>query len=85
MGMRPEVQIAIDSLVLPGFTRREAERASAALSQELQRLVSELGLPPGLRLDAAANYRLEIRGGFGGLRPEAAGVMAARALYAKWG
>jgi hypothetical protein len=86
MGLKPDVQINIDALVLPGFSRRDAERVRTALSLELQRLVLDNGLPqPDSGFKAGANFNLEIHPTTGHMRPEAVGVQAARALYAQMG
>ena len=86
MDLRPDVQINIDALVLPGFSRRDAERVRAALSQELQRLVQENGLPqPGSSFKSGADFNLDIPGLAGRMRPEVVGERAAQALYVQLG
>jgi hypothetical protein len=77
------VELRVDELVLDGFRPADRHRVAEGFQAELVRLLAERGVPPGLvrggdrpALDAGA-FRLPP-----GARPEAAGVQAARALYA---
>ena len=84
MEVKPEIVVEIESLVVEGFSRGEAELAGAALQSELQRLFSEHGLPPGLGSGAEAlllDEPIQLAPGMG---PERLGALAARALFTRW-
>jgi hypothetical protein len=80
-----ELIVTIDSLVLSGLSRGDAERVRAAMSAELQRLMTENGLPRDLQLQPGAGIRLNVRMDTTAPRPEVLGQQAARALYEKLG
>lgn len=84
MDVKPEIAVEIDSLVIEGYNRSQAERAGAALQSELQRLFSERGLPAGMQSESetlALEQPIELRPG---LSPEKLGTLAAQALFARW-
>ncbi len=79
----PAIHVEVEQIVFHGFTRAEGHRATAALQQELTRLVTTHGLPalsdsaspePSSHLDAGT-----IRAN--AARPELTGQRAARALH----
>lgn len=80
-----ELMVTIDSLVLSGLSRGDAERVRAAMSAELQRLMTENGLRRDLQLQPGAGIRLEVRMDTAAPRPEVLGQQAARALYERLG
>ncbi len=76
------VDLHIDELLLDGFAPAERRRVGAALASELERLLTERGVPEALRrgeaiesLDAGA---FEVARG---ARPEAIGKRVALAVY----
>jgi len=73
------VDLRIDSVVFHGFSQAEGHRATAALQQELTRLVTVHGLPESS--DKAAEHfdAGPIRAS--AARPELTGVRAARAIH----
>jgi hypothetical protein len=77
------VELNIDELVLDGFAPGDRHRLADAFHVELARLLGERGVPSSLH-SRAGQLALDA-GGFRlppGARPEAAGVQAARVLYA---
>ena len=84
MDVKPEIMVEIESLVIEGYSRGDAELAGAALQSELQRLLSEDGLPAGLQAGGEAiilDEPIELRPG---MRPDRLGTLAAQALFARW-
>lgn len=73
------VDLQIDSIVFHGFSRAEGHRASAALQQELFRLITVHGLP-----EFSENTARHIDAGpirASAARPEVTGARAARAIH----
>jgi hypothetical protein len=73
------VALQIESVVFHGFSHAEGHRASAALQQELTRLISVHGLP-----EFSDNTAWHIDAGpirASAARPELTGVRAARAIH----
>jgi hypothetical protein len=84
MEVRSEITVEIESLVIEGLTRREAERAALAFQGELQRLFTERGLPAGVgsgKETLTVETPLQLRPG---AAPEKLGAQAAQALFASW-
>jgi hypothetical protein len=84
VGIKPEITVEIESLVIEGLNRGEAELAGTSLQSELQRLFTERGLPVGLQSGAETitlNEPIELRPG---LRPDRLGALAAQALFTRW-
>jgi hypothetical protein len=82
MGIKPEITVEIESLVIEGLTAWR--QTGAVLQSELQRLFTERGLPVGLQSGAETmtlNEPIELRPG---LRPDRLGALAAQALFARW-
>jgi hypothetical protein len=79
---QPGIQLEIEALVLEGFEARHARRITAALQDELSRLLQEEGAPGAWESSFTA-AQLET----GPIQisprhtPEAIGVQAARAIY----
>ena len=78
----PAIEIYIDELVLHGFAPQDSRRIGEAVRRELQRLVSERGMPRVVvatgdmaRIDAGA---LTLRPN---VRPAEIGVAVAQAVY----
>jgi hypothetical protein len=82
---RRGVDLHIDRLVLRGLAPAGREGIGAALEEELNRLIQEQGLPPGL---AGAGRVLELPGGSFTVQPGAKadqiGVQIARSLHQGW-
>ena len=82
MGLRPDVRLRIEELVLDGFAPGDRYRIGEAVERELTRLLAERGVPGGLaaggeapRLDAGW---FDLAPGSG---PEAIGTGVAAAVY----
>jgi hypothetical protein len=81
VGVGRQVELAIDDLVLHGFSRHERDRIASALHAELERLVGERVAAGGFsneleipRVDGGAFTARR------GMRPEAIGAEVARAI-----
>ena len=79
---RPSIELQIDKLILTGFPACDRSRIGAAVERELERLLSEEGLPAALgqggegqSLDGSS---FDVRPN---ARPEAIGVQVARSIY----
>jgi hypothetical protein len=86
---RQAIELAIDDLVLEGFTAAEGAGIRAALAAELERLLAG-GLPAGLEASAHAGWgRPALDGGritvAAGAPPAAVGAALARNLYHQLG
>ncbi len=80
--VRPSIKLQVDELVLHGFAPGDRQRISAAVERELERLLSERGLPANLQ---QGGDRPVLNGGSFAVRPnarpEAIGAQVARAIY----
>jgi hypothetical protein len=82
VGVKRNVELRIDELVLQGFPPGDRHRIGDAAARELARLFAEQGTPPSLG-EGGEVARLS-RGSFEarpGLGAEAVGVQVARAVY----
>lgn len=77
------IELRIDAVVFDGFSRSEAQRASAALQQELIRLITVDGLPTAPHGGGDPRREQLSCPSISALptRPEWTGVQAARALH----
>lgn len=79
------VELTIERLVLRGIDETGAAAIGDALRAELERLLTEEGIPPSLRESRAVEYldagRVELEPGAG---PGAIGARIARRLYTGW-
>lgn len=79
------IRIEIDELVLHGFNYHDHERISAAIEEELARLIRENGLPRGMNvakevpLIDAGSFNLSDR-----TNPKSIGAQVARSIYRRW-
>jgi hypothetical protein len=82
MGVKPNVELHIEELVLHGFPPGDRYGIGEAIERELSRLFTEQGVPPSLAQGGAA-ARLD--GGsievLPGLKADAIGVQVAQAVY----
>ncbi len=83
LASRASIDLRIDAVVFDGFSRAEANRASAALQQELTRLITVEGLPKFARGLAESRSDQLTCGSIPAIaeRPELTGLRAARALH----
>jgi hypothetical protein len=76
-----ELELHIERLVLHDLPGHQRHRIAAAITAELERLVAEQGLPPGM----AASGSIELPSAditvTAGARPEAIGRQVAQSLY----
>src|SRR5262249_16728793 len=82
VGMKPNIELHIEELVLYGFALGDRERIQAAVEQELTRLFAEEGIPSELTRGGEILYPDE--GTFtvaAHSRAEAVGVQVASAVY----
>ena len=82
MGMRENLELHIDELILHGFPQGDLHRIGSAVENELARLLEESGIPESLttrggaeNIDAGA---FEVSGNS---MPDAVGSQVARAVY----
>lgn len=82
MGMKPNVELHIEDLLLQGFEPWHRYRIAWAVERELGRLLGEDGVPASL---AGARRVARLDGGafevVAGAAPEAIGAQVARAVY----
>ncbi|MFP4599397.1 MAG: hypothetical protein ACLFVJ_14155 [Persicimonas sp.] len=82
MPQAPQITLRIDEIVLDGVSPADWRRIEDALRRELERLITEEGLPEGAEhsaeIDALDAGDVELGGG---LLPDQIGRQLARSLY----
>ena len=82
MEMKPDIELHIEELVLHGVSRSDARRLGASMEAELGRMLTERGLPAGLRGGAEIGAIDAGRMNLGApARPESTGAAVAKAVY----
>jgi len=74
------LELNIEKLILPDLPPRQRARVAAAIEQELSRLWTAQGLPPGVTGDALALNATSIQVA-AGLTPDAMGIQVAQSIY----
>jgi hypothetical protein len=74
------LELNIEKLILPDLPPRQRARVAAAIEQELTRLWTEQGLPPGVTGDSLALNAASVQVA-AGMTPDAMGVQVAQSIY----
>ena len=74
------LELNIEKLILPDLPPRQRARVAAAIEQELSRLWTEQGLPPGVTGDSLALNATSIQVA-ASVTPDAMGVQVAQSIY----
>ncbi|HEX2095733.1 MAG TPA: hypothetical protein VHG28_25265 [Longimicrobiaceae bacterium] len=86
MGVRPNVELSIERLILHGLDPTDGHGLRAAVEAELVRLIAEEGLPPRF---AAGGEVARLPGGVfevpAGAKPAEVAAQVARAVYSGMG